>query len=742
MRLERYSRTSDSPRAVAGTASLAALGLALVPLEVRAQNDEPSAEAAARGNTIFVTARKREESLLEVPESVVAIGAEDIQRQNIKSLNQIGQNVPNLNLSMRTDGFPNVSIRGVGAFGLTQGVGFYLDDVQLFGDASSRFGDLARIEVLKGPQGVLYGGSNIGGAVKYVSERPDPDRVSGRVKLLAGEQNVFDGEAAINLPLSPNWALRVFGFGRTDDGFLYNPNSPSPVFGVTYDQPRDVGAYEEFGGRVAIAGDLTDSFSLHASARYNEYDGPANNWSRELGGEGDFTYPKALDVNRNPKNVRKTFGANLELKLDLGNVLVTSISSYTDSKSDRVTDVDLTQLWAFNTIQPQTFEVSTQELRFTSTGDGPLQWIAGLYARDLKETMNSTLEFGWIFIEADDPFAFVTVPFVTSEENKNNAAAFGNVTYELGNIELGAGLRVDRWRSQECALDVGHCASKSETEVLPRLSLTFDLNEDAIVYATYSKGFEPGGWNGIADGAPLIFGPDGEPTLVGYDPERSAQYEVGVKSEIFGGMGSVTAAAFYTTYKNRQFEFIVPNPGGDGLIEGITNVGDSTQRGLELSASMTPADYLTLSGAFGLVEAEWDDGTVLIDGLDLSGQTPPNVIGTSANFNANLALPLSDELDFIADLQVSYKGKMKGGKPWNNVENPSYTVVDIQTGFVRGPWELLLNVQNVFDEEYYTDLEPFPNFGIDGLTGTGPETFIIGTLGHPRIVTASVSYKF
>lgn len=186
----------------------------------------------------------------------------------------------------------------------------------------------------------------------------------------------------------------------------------------------------------------------------------------------------------------------------------------------------------------------------------------------------------------------------------------------------------------------------------------------------------------------------------------------------------------------------MPNPGGDGLIEGITNVGDSTQRGLELSASMRPADYLTLSGAFGLVEAEWDDGTVLIDGLDLSGQTPPNVIGTSANFNANLALPLSDELDFIADLQVSYKGKMKGGKPWNNVENPSYTVVDIQTGFVRGPWELLLNVQNVFDEEYYTDLEPFPNFGIDGLTGTGPETFIIGTLGHHRIVTASVSYKF
>jgi Outer membrane receptor proteins, mostly Fe transport len=115
---------------------------------------------------VVVTARKREESLLDIPESVQAIGGADIDRQNIKSLEDIGFLVPNLNLSPRADGFPNVSIRGLGSFGNTQGVGFYLDDVQVFSDASSRFGDLDRIEVLKGPQGTLYGGSNIGGAIK------------------------------------------------------------------------------------------------------------------------------------------------------------------------------------------------------------------------------------------------------------------------------------------------------------------------------------------------------------------------------------------------------------------------------------------------------------------------------------------------------------------------------------------------------------------------------------------------
>ena len=110
---------------------------------------------------IIVTARKRQESLLEIPESVAALSGDQIARQSIDNLRDIGLTVPNLNLSMRTDGFPNATIRGIGGFGNTQGVGFYLDDVQVFSDAALRFGDLDRIEVLKGPQGTLYGGDNI-----------------------------------------------------------------------------------------------------------------------------------------------------------------------------------------------------------------------------------------------------------------------------------------------------------------------------------------------------------------------------------------------------------------------------------------------------------------------------------------------------------------------------------------------------------------------------------------------------
>ena len=118
---------------------------------------------------IIVTARKREENVLEIPESLTAFSGALIEQGNIRELKDIGLLVPNMYMSRRLDGFPNVSIRGLGGFGNTQGVGFYLDDVQIFSDASSRFGDLERIEVLKGPQGILYGGANIGGAIKFVA---------------------------------------------------------------------------------------------------------------------------------------------------------------------------------------------------------------------------------------------------------------------------------------------------------------------------------------------------------------------------------------------------------------------------------------------------------------------------------------------------------------------------------------------------------------------------------------------
>jgi iron complex outermembrane receptor protein len=705
-------------------------------------------QALAQGaalEEVIVTARKRDENLMDIPESVSAIGALEVERRNIKGLNKIGLTVPNLNLSMRTDGYPNVTIRGLGAYGMTQGVGFYLDDVQLFSDASSRFGDIERIEVLKGPQGVLYGGSNIGGAVKYVSKAPSTEAFGGRLKVMAGEQGIWDIEGDINIPLSDKWALRAFAFTREDDGFMTNPGSLSPVFGVDSNQPEDVGAYEQSGGRLVLHGDITDRVSITASARYNEYDGPVNNWAREMGTPGNLQYPFTLDTNLNPTHERETFGARFEINVEFDNFDFKSITSYTDTESDRHTDVDLTQLWFFNTFRPETMEVFTQEFRFSSNSDGPLQWVGGFYLMDFEETMNSYLDFGWIILEADDPSIHVQVPFETRREEKGNLAAFGNVTYEVGAWEWGLGLRIDRWESDEEAVDIGHSASKDDVEVLPKISLTRHFNNDSMAYLTVSKGFEPGGWVGIADGAPPVYGPNGEKTLAGFEPEEAIQYELGWKGSLADGRVQATAALFFIDYDDRQFEFIIPNPSGDGtLIDGIENIGDSEQTGIELGLTWQASDYLQIAAAYGYIDAEWDSNTILPDGsANLGGQTPPQIIEHSTTVTANFQMPAFGDFDWIANLQLSHNGTMEGGKPsGGTVENPEFTVVDIQVGLTSNNWELMLNLDNAFDERYYTDLEPFPNFGFGGLIGTEPAEIIIGTHGHPRLFTASATYRF
>ena len=245
--------------------------------------------------------------------------------------------MPNLNLSVRLDGFPNVSIRGLGAFGNTQGAGFYLDDVQIFSDASSRFGDLDRVEILKGPQGTLYGGSNIGGAIKFVSARPDPEDRFGRVKATLGD-GLVDLEGSLNQPLANGWGARLFGFSVTNDGYLTNPNS-ARINGLSGDNDPDIGASEERGYRVSLNGPLGDALSVYASVRWNEFEGPNNTWIREL--DTSLEHPDVVDTTTNPRHERDTLSAMLELTWELDGMDIVSVTSHTKTDSERYSDLDI-----------------------------------------------------------------------------------------------------------------------------------------------------------------------------------------------------------------------------------------------------------------------------------------------------------------------------------------------------------------------------------------------------------------
>jgi len=746
-----HRRTGAYAGSVFGTVMLATSMLTL-PSVMLLTSQAVMAQQDSMLEEIIVTARKREENVLEIPESIATFSATFIEQANINGLEDIGLLVSNLYMSRRLDGFPNVSIRGLGGFGNTQGVGFYLDDVQIFSDASSRFGDLERIEVLKGPQGILYGGANIGGAIKFVAKRPDPEAFSGRIKLRAGEDGYYDGEVQLNLPLGTTWAARVYAFALTDDSFLVNPNSVRLNGGVNSNNP-DVGKIEQSGIRATLAGNITDRLSLYAALRYNDLDGPNNTWNREL--SGDLTYTNIVDTSFNPRHKRETVSGSVELAYELENFTVTSITSYTDTDSDRETDLDIDQEFVIDLFRPHRLDVFTQELRFTSTGTGALQWLVGAYYLDYERDMDSELlvlgGFGFLdpsccpvppLLDETESALLVALPFEDSLRERQQLAGFANVSYRSNNLEIAGGIRVDRWESKRINRDSNISGRQEETEVLGRASAAWFFDDDqSMVYGLVSQGFEPGGFN--------LTNFTTSNSLFGYGPEKATQFEIGYKGRSPDNRLVLTLAAFFIDYKDRQFELQTTDENGV-VVEGIINAGDSEQWGLEADLVWSVHEDWTLSAGFGYIDAEWNAGTVSpITGTDISGQTPPNTADWSATAALDYDHQLNNDTRLFGRLQLRYKGDASTNAQFFDApgddfpfwDNPSFTVVDLGGGVAWNNWEFGIHVENLFDEKYYIDVQEFPNFAGTALAG-GPGSIVIGTLEQPRRFVVSAQFQF
>ena len=718
-------------------------------LVAQAGADPQSAPTAAERGTIeeiVVTARKRQENLLDIPESIAAFSEVQIDRANISGLSDISLLVPNLYMGRRADGVPNVSIRGLGAFGNTQGVGFYLDEVQIFGDASSRFGDIQRIEVLKGPQGILYGGANIGGAIKWVLNRPDPAEFSGRVRLSAGEDDYYDGELELNVPLAESWAARLFYFGESDDSYLENPNSVR-LNGERNNNDRDLGKIRRYGARASIAGDLTERLSLYASLRYNESSGPHNHWSREI--NGNLRYPNEIDTSRNNGLDRETWGWSVELGYDFDAFMLTSITSNTDFEAGM--DLDITQEYVIDAFLDFRFRVFTQELRLTSSGSAPFQWQLGGYYQDWDRAGHSEVPFfGGFGLAFEDPPRIPTpeeeqlVVFTdrgAGKVGRETIAGFANGSYRWNALEFSAGVRVDTWEAKGKDLDSGVSGTLKETETLFRGSVSWFFDDDrSMLYALYSQGFEPGDFNGTSF--------EGEEVLFDYGREKATNYELGYKGRLWDDRVVLTGAVFRIDYKDRQIELQVETSEG-AVVEATINAGDSRNWGWEAEVQALLHPDWTLSAGFGYLDAKWKSGTRSpFTGRSLSGRTPLNASDWSAFYALDWNHEFDADLRGFGRLQVRQKGSATTnaiffdteGDDFPIWENDRFTVVDLNVGMQWKSWELGLRLENVFDEEYYIDVQEFPNFA--GPLVTPQSSIIIGTLEQPRRLMGWVQYRF
>lgn len=773
--------------------------------------ERPTAQRDASAiEEIIVTARKRAESILEIPESVASLSGFELEQAKVERIDDISGRISNLNLSTRADGNPNVTIRGVGSFGNTQGVGFYVDGVQIVTDSSARFGDIERLEVLKGPQGTLYGGSNIGGAVKLVTRRPDLSDVEAKLVASFGDQETRDYSGSVNLPLARDRAaVRLFGYYVEDDGFLEAKNPirlngesnagvvfwPSNnVCGVPFDfgvEPANspCGSIpniaerwrehpqerEEKGARLSFLANLTDDVELFVTGRYYDFDGGNNNWRVEQ--PNNLTFSRERELTFAGRRRMETEAGTLELNWDVGPAVLTYLGSLTHMDREDTSDLDVTSEVGFDLYRPEWTRFYTHELRATSSGEGPWEWLVGLFHSLKKNDWNSfanfyattsvltgapfgpggsTLQPGPLAILdtqlgdtsvpptlAEEQAVRIYFPFENRYRETEHTAAFLTTSYRFeAGWEVGFGLRVDDWtantRDRNAALYGTNVPflEQGDTELMPKASVSYFLPGGSMVYATYAKGYEPGGYN--------LYNATGTPLLNPFVKEEADSYEIGVKLPLADNALELSAAAFYIDYMDRQFE-IQQQIAIGGIVENIINAGDTEQYGLEMDFRWRVNEFVSLSGGAGWLDAEFKPGSSVVNvnsGIsDVSGNFPPWISEYSYNLSAQFERPISANATLLA--RLDWLGK---GPYWfnmeNTAENPGYDVINarLELGF-NEHWSVAVNAENVFDEDYYTDGSVWPG---DAVPGTPAPNFdpVIGTLGQPRKVTFEVRARF
>lgn len=763
---------------------------------------------------VVVTARKREESLQEIPESVSAMSSVELEMANIDQLNDIGGRIANLTLTTRADGYPNVTIRGVGSFGNTQGVGFFVDGVQIITDASSKMGDIERLEVLKGPQGTLYGGSNVGGAIKFITKRPDLEEKEGNVTVAVGDQDTRNFSGTVGMPIvKDRLALRIFGYHEEDDGFLKSGNPtrlngqsntriPLPGGGTTdaFWPSNDVcnapfatpdncdipnialkwrsrpNEREENGARISVLANVTDDIEFFGTARYNESDMGANNWRFE--DPRELTFSRERDLTFAGRLTRETYAGTWEFNWDAGPAVFTYLGSYTSFERFETSDLDISREVGFDLYRPEWTKFPTHEFRITSTEESPFEWLVGVYTSKKKNDWDTFANFydttsvltGAPFGPGGAPLPpgplniLDTVlgdtslpPTLAQEQTVRIYFPFENRYREIQHIgafvstnfsfwdhwDLGLGFRADYWSSDTLDRDAGLYGTgvpfleQSETEYLPKVSLSYTFDDGTLAYFTYAKGYEPGGYN--------LYDPFGVPLLNPFVEEEAASYELGVKTSLFNHTLDVNVAGFYIDYKDRQFE-IQQQIAIGGIVENILNAGDSTQYGMEFDFRWQADEYLTVTGGAGWVESYFKKGSSVINvnsGVTPLGNDnfPPWINKYSYTLSGQYIRPIADNLTFNGRLDWLGKGPF-----WFNMENtarnPGWDVVNARLAVDIGErWTLGFNAENIFDEDYYVDGSIWPG---DAVPGTPAPSFdpVIATLGQPRRLTVDLRARF
>lgn len=687
---------------------------------------------------VVVTAQQREQSLQDVPIAISAFSTETIERNKFDDVGDYMIRTPNASFTSNgARSRRSISIRGVTDFLpgnrplAATTFGFYVDGFNL---ATSNINppilDVERIEVLRGPQATFFGGNAIGGGLNITSVQPDSTAWGGSAVLDYSSFDTRDFEGILNVPIIEGvLAARLNAKVLRSDGNIENINPIGGGNDAEYDYfkgnvlwtPNEdlsvlvsvIDADETVGMREGVPSGVFSPFAQNALfAGFPDRDGDGR---PDADPDGVGFYPENDDrVNFNfPQEV----GTEVQyvvgrVDYDFSNMTFTSITGYMESDFFLAGDIDGGSRDFFNEFRNITRESFTQEFRLQSAGESKLTWSLGFYYADLEGEIDNKTRVG-----NEEPFGIPEGNLVDSAEEINTAestAVFGQLDYQLTDrLSLSVG---GRYSEEKLTFDGSGfsgavleelTAEDKFTDFSPRFAFNYDLTDESTLYGTISKGFKSGG----VQQSPIR-------DLQSYDPEELWNYEVGIKADLLDRRLRISAAAFYMDWTDLQSSFQQAGRDDDGnlvLFGGVDNAEQAYSQGLEFSFTALPTEGLTLNGAIGYLEAEFEEFTAFITGQNrnLDNETIPNSPEWTASFDADYRFPLSASLEGFVRVEWAYRDEIitnteqfiqfrESGEKFPFIV-PSYDFWNIRAGIQADNYTITAYAENAFDDKFYTN---------------------------------------
>jgi outer membrane receptor protein involved in Fe transport len=736
-------------------------------------------ETATNLGEVVVTAQKRTEALADIPMSVSVVAGETLERQQADNFQDLVSMVPGLSINTNTRGVTRISLRGINTGGVASTVGVYVNDVP-FGSSSGLANgailsgdfdtfDMARIEVLRGPQGTLYGASSLGGVIKYVANEPSLEGFEGR--LQASMEDVSGGDVGyavtgvLNLPVGESFAVRASGFYRQDDGFIDSiGNNPIPslqnpaanIVDGTREQ-ENLNGLETTGGRISALFAPSDSFSLNLTALFQDiqsdnadvFEADPVTFNPLYGGLVASRYhPEWTDIEY------RIYSATIDW--DVGPATLQSVTSWGEFKETFQRDVALSPVFGPPLAQLVTFIFSdpataqppysavlnqitstdkfTQELRLVSPESDSFEWLLGAYYTDEDSGIDPQQ---YIAVDAgtENPAAGIPLLVDAAVVSKyEELALFANATWHITDqFDLSFG---GRWseNDQEASQVLGIFVlpepinfdevNSSESPLTWSVSPRYEFSDDTSAYLRVATGFRPGGPNVLPPGTP-------PGTPASYDSDELTSYELGLKMNSGDGRFGLDVAAFFLDWKDIQLFAVVNDVGINA------NGGTAESKGFEFTATARATDGLSFmfTGAYTDAYLTQDTDPV-VGGVDDDPLpwVPEWSLALSGDYEWSV---FSDSTAYVGG-QVAYTGDRTADFSNRDAngdirEADAYTTVDLRAGILMDTWSIELYGKNVTDEEGINDIIPEGSFA-NGAVGIG--------IIRPRTIGLSVGARF